>query len=197
MVHWILFLRFRKGSHIHCSPMWSLAQLLSGSLFPTFCLVAAPLKWSKPKKEFPFFSGVTEQLSWRGFGNEPFGVPEVAAVCLEVCVWRVTCRSSAHCPKGAHLLDRGWWSIFRAASLASKWGDQYSCPQNDPGWWKYSGWTKSCTTLKPWLEPLFLGIYRGIMIHSGFVGGAKWISSPVPSRGLLNGGKRHPLQRPP
>ena len=30
--------------------------------FP-FCLVAAPLKWSKPKKGFPFFSRVTEQLS--------------------------------------------------------------------------------------------------------------------------------------
>ena len=24
----------------------------------------------------------------------------------------------------------------------------------------YCGWTKSCTTLKPWLKPVFVGIYR-------------------------------------
>ena len=38
------------------------------------------------------------------------------------------------------------------------------------------GWTKSCTCLKPWLKPLFLGVYRRVSIP-GCVGGARWISS--------------------
>ena len=33
----------------------------------------------------------------------------------------------------------------------------------------YCGWTKSCTTLKPW----FLGISRGIIRNQGFLGGAR------------------------
>ena len=33
--------------------------------FSNFFLVAAPLKWSKPKKGFPFFPRVTEQLRWK------------------------------------------------------------------------------------------------------------------------------------
>ena len=38
---------------------WYNTQLLSGSLFPTFLLVAAPLKWSKAQKRVPilFFPG--------------------------------------------------------------------------------------------------------------------------------------------
>ena len=30
----------------------------------------------------------------------------------------------------------------------------------------YCGWTESCTTLKPWLKPLFVGIYVGESNHS-------------------------------
>ena len=41
----------------------SLSCSVAPILFPTFVLVAAPLKWSKPKKGFQFFfSRVTEQL---------------------------------------------------------------------------------------------------------------------------------------
>ena len=36
---------------------------------------------------------------------------------------------------------------------------------------------KSCTTLKPWLKPLFAGIYRGIESFQESLRGAKWISS--------------------
>ena len=28
----------------------------------------------------------------------------------------------------------------------------------------YYGWTKSCTTWKPWLKPLFVGLYRRIIL---------------------------------
>ena len=41
----------------------------------------------------------------------------------------------------------------------------------------YCGWTKSCTTWKPWLELVFTGIYRGIIKNQGFLGGAKWTLS--------------------
>ena len=40
----------------------------------------------------------------------------------------------------------------------------------------YSGWTQSCTTLKPWLKPLFVGIYRGII--GIILPGATWTSQP-------------------
>ena len=36
---------------------------------------------------------------------------------------------------------------------------------------------KSRHEMKPWLKPLFVGIYRGIESFQGFSGGAKWISS--------------------
>ena len=42
----------------------------------------------------------------------------------------------------------------------------------------YCGWTKSCTTLKPWLKPLVIGIYKGLEPFPGFLGGANWISQP-------------------
>ena len=31
---------------------------------------------------------------------------------------------------------------------------------------------------KPWLKPLFVGMYRGLIRNQSFVGGAKWISQP-------------------
>ena len=42
----------------------------------------------------------------------------------------------------------------------------------------YCGWMKSCTKLKLWLKPWFVGIYRGIESFQGFFGGAKWTSQP-------------------
>ena len=50
----------------------------------------------------------------------------------------------------------------------------------------YCGWTESCTTLKPWLKPLFVDIYRGIIIP-GFLGWCKMDPFTVSQ----NGQQRH------
>ena len=49
----------------------------------------------------------------------------------------------------------------------------------------YCGWTKSCTTLKPWLKPWFVGIYVGASNHSRVSEGwcVAWISQPSTVRG--------------
>ena len=45
--------------------------------------------------------------------------------------------------------------------------------------YSYCMWTQSCTTLEPWLKPLFFCIYRGIESFWGFFGGASWSSQPA------------------
>ena len=52
----------KKDLAANCEPDQSTSQLFSGSDSSSFFWVAAPLKRPKPKKGFPFFSGVTEQL---------------------------------------------------------------------------------------------------------------------------------------
>ena len=47
------------------------------------------------------------------------------------------------------------------------------------------GWTKPCTTLKPWLKPQRLLFFTGESSFQGFLGGAKWISS-IHSRSPLH-----------
>ena len=32
--------------------------------------------------------------------------------------------------------------------------------------------------MKPWLKPLLVGVFSGIIRHQGFLGGPKWISQP-------------------
>ena len=58
----------RKWGSTARSSLVPFPQLFSGSNSSSnFFLVAAPLKWSKPKKRVPFFSRVTEQLSFSAF----------------------------------------------------------------------------------------------------------------------------------
>ena len=70
--------------------------------------------------------------------------------------------------------------------------DNSGAQQSKPSWRvcsPYCGWRKSVrTTLKPWLKPLFVGIYRGIDSFRGFLGSAGFcIPNSVGKRlGLLH-----------
>ena len=59
----------------------------------------------------------------------------------------------------------------------------------------YCGGTKSCTTLKPWLKPLFVGLCRGNRIILGLLGWCRISSIHTPQVMIPHQTQGHPLLR--
>ena len=86
--------------------------------------------------------------------------------------WSLSSHSASGAKAQLAYLARSWRGNFRqnqgpcvCVFLSFCFGGGEACPWLIQG---YCGWTKSCTTVKPWLKPWWVGICRGIDSFQGF-----------------------------